>query len=68
MDRLGLNWTLGLERLMAIEVLMPPLVTQQTFDGTQAEVGALKAKYTAIHQANAAMLPATLKQVFARSP
>jgi hypothetical protein len=34
----------------------------------QAEVGTLKTKHTAIGRANAAMLPATLERVFARSP
>ena len=55
---------MDLEKLMVIEVPMPPLVTQQTFDGLQAEVGALKAKYTTIRQANATLLPAMLERVF----
>lgn len=59
----GRNRTLGLEKLMAIEVPIPPLTTQQTFDRLQAEVAALKAKHTAIRQANAALLPATLERV-----
>lgn len=63
LDRLERNRTLDLEKLMAIEVPMPPLVTQQAFDGMQAEVGALKAKHTAIRQAKAAVL----ERVFARS-
>ncbi len=53
---------------MAIEVPLPALVTQQTFDGVQAEVGALGAKHTTIRQANAALLPATLERAFAGSP
>ena len=61
----GRNRTLGLEKLMAIEVPMPPLATQQAFDRLQIEVAALKAKHTAIRQANAALLPATLERVFA---
>ncbi len=60
----GRNRTLGLEKLMAIEVPMPPLAVQQTFDRLQVEVAALKAKHTAIREANAALLPATLERVF----
>jgi type I restriction enzyme S subunit len=60
----GRNRTLGLEKLMAIEVPMPSLAVQQTFDRLQAEVAALKAKHTAIREANAALLPATLERVF----
>jgi type I restriction enzyme S subunit len=60
----GRNRTLGLEKLMAIEVPMPSLTTQQTFDRLQAEVASLKAKHTAIREANAALLPATLERVF----
>ena len=62
----GRNRTLGLEKLMAIEVPMPPLATQQTFDRLQIEVAALKAKHAAILKANAALLPATLERVFTR--
>lgn len=61
----GRNRTLGLEKLMALEVPTPPLATQQTFDRLQAEVAALKGRHTAIRQANAALLPATLERVFA---
>lgn len=53
--------------LMAIGVPAPPLAVQQTFDRLQAEVAALKAKHTAIREANAALLPATLERVFAGS-
>jgi len=60
----GRNRTLGLEKLMALEVPVPPLVVQQAFDRLQAEVTALKAKHTAIREANAALLPATLERVF----
>lgn len=62
----GRNRTLGLEKLMAIEVPTPPLAVQQTFDRLQAEITALKAKHTAIRKANAALLPATLERVFAQ--
>lgn len=61
----GRNRTLGLEKLMAIEVPMPSLAVQQTFDHLQTEIAALKAKHTAIRQANATLLPATLERVFA---
>lgn len=61
----GRNRTLGLEKLMAIEVPTPPLAVQQTFDRLQADVAALKAKHAAIRQANAALLPATLERIFA---
>lgn len=60
----GRNRTLGLDKLMAIEVPMPSLAVQHTFDRLQAEIAALKAKHTAIRQANAALIPATLERVF----
>ena len=60
----GRNRTLGLEKLMALEVPTPPLAVQQTFDRLQTEVAALKAKHTAIREANAALLPATLERIF----
>lgn len=63
----GRNRTLGLEKLMAIEVPIPPLPMQQTFEHLQAEIAALKAKHAAIRQANAALIPATLERVFAVS-
>lgn len=59
------NRTMTAPALMAIEVPMPPLTTQQTFDRLQIEVAALKAKHAAIRKANAALLPATLERVFA---
>jgi type I restriction enzyme S subunit len=62
----GRNRTLGLEKLMAIEVPTPSLAAQQSFDRLQAEIAALKAKHTAIREANAALLPATLERVFAQ--
>ncbi len=60
----GRNRTLGLEKLMAIEVPMPPLAIQQSFNRLQAEVAALKAKHAAIRESNAALLPATLERLF----
>ncbi len=62
----GRNRTLGLEKLMAIEVPTPSLNTQKTFDRLQVEVAALKVKHAAIREANAALLPATLERVFAQ--
>ena len=60
------NRTLSVINLGKIEVPMPPLATQQTFDRLQIEVAALKAKHAAIRQANAALIPATLERMFAR--
>jgi len=60
----GRNRTLGLEKLMAIEVPAPPLAVQRTFDRLQADVAALKAKHAAIREANAALVPATLERIF----
>lgn len=60
----GRNRTLGLEKLMAIEVPAPPLAVQRTFDRLQADVASLKAKHAAIRQANTALLPATLERIF----
>lgn len=60
----GRNRTLGLEKLMAIEVPIPSLTTQQVFNRLQSDVGALKAKHRAIREANAALLPATLERIF----
>lgn len=58
------NRTLSLGNLGKIEVPTPPLATQKAFDRLQAEIAALKAKHTAIREANAALLPATLERVF----
>ena len=61
------NRTMTAPALMAIEVPLPSLAVQQTFDRLQTEITALKAKHTAIREANAALIPATLERVFARS-
>lgn len=58
------NRTITAPALMSLEVPLPPLAVQQTFDRLQAEVAALKAKHAAIGAANAALLPATLERVF----
>lgn len=60
----GRNRTLGLEKLMAIEVPIPPLAVQNAFNHLQSEIAALKARHAAIRAANAALLPATLERVF----
>lgn len=60
----GRNRTLGLEKLMAIQVPVPELAIRQNFDRLQAEVCALKAKHAAIRKANAALIPATLERIF----
>ncbi len=58
------NRTLSLGNLGKIKVPTPPLAVQKTLDRLQAEIVALKAKHTAIREANAAVLPATLERVF----
>lgn len=58
------NRTLSLGNLGKIEVPIPPLPIQQSFNRLQTEVAALKAKHDAIRAANASLLPATLERVF----
>lgn len=58
------NRTMTASSLMAIEVPIPPLNTQQSFNRLQAEVAALKARHASIRAANSALLPATLERVF----
>lgn len=62
----GRNRTLGQEKLMAIEVPIPPLPIQQSFNRLQTEINALKNQHAALRAANAALLPATLERVFAQ--
>jgi hypothetical protein len=59
------NRTITAPALMAIDVPVPPLAAQQTFNHLRAEVGGLKARHSAIRQASAALQPATLERVFA---
>jgi type I restriction enzyme S subunit len=59
------NRTMTAPALMAIEVPTPPLPTQQTFARLQSEVAKLKARHSAIREANSALAPATLERVFA---
>lgn len=60
----GRNRTLGLEKLMALDVPVPPQATQQSFDRLQSAVAALKVEHAAIRAANAALVPATLERIF----
>lgn len=60
----GRNRTLGLEKLMAIQVPIPSPATQRTFDVLQTKVAKLKARHATIRQANDALIPATLERVF----
>ena len=59
------NRTLVAGNLEAIEAPVPPLSTQQRFDGLQAAVAALKRRHTALRESNTALLPATLDRLFA---
>lgn len=58
------NRTLSLRNLGKIEVPLPPIAAQRTFDALQAMVAALKARHATIRQANDALIPATLERVF----
>jgi type I restriction enzyme, S subunit len=60
----GRNRTLGLEKLMAIQVPIPPRAAQRTFDALQSKVAELKARHATIRQANDALIPATLERLF----
>ena len=59
------NRTLSLKKLSNIAVPLPSLSAQRAFTELQASVAALKTKHAAIREANAALLPAMLQQVFA---
>jgi type I restriction enzyme S subunit len=59
------NKTLKAPDLMAIEVPVPSLSKQRTFDALQTKVAALKARHATIRKANDALVPATLERVFA---
>lgn len=61
----GRNRTLGLEKLMNIEVPVPSLEAQRRFDILQSKILALKSKHAAIREANVALLPAMLERMFA---
>jgi type I restriction enzyme S subunit len=61
------NRTLSLTNLGKIEVPLPPIVTQRTFDVLQSKVAELKARHATIRQANDALIPATLERVFSEA-
>ncbi len=56
--------TPGLTKLMALDVPITSRATQEDFDRLQSDVTALKDRHTAIRQANAALIPATLERIF----
>ncbi|QFY44845.1 restriction endonuclease subunit S [Candidatus Methylospira mobilis] len=60
----GRNRTLGLQKLMALEIPVPLLATQYAFDALQAKIAELKAKHEGIRKANQALVPATLERLF----
>ncbi|OAI05298.1 hypothetical protein A1353_00220 [Methylomonas methanica] len=60
----GRNRTLGLEKLMALEVPIPSLAIQREFNLLQNKIAELKAKHAKIREANQALIPATLERVF----
>lgn len=60
----GRNRTLGLKKLMAIKVPIPTSTDQAKFRQLQVEVNLLKAKQSAIREANSVMLPAMLERIF----
>ncbi|TAN08823.1 MAG: restriction endonuclease subunit S [Rhodanobacteraceae bacterium] len=64
----GRNRTLGVEKLAATEIPIPPLVAQQAFVTLQSTIAALKARHAALREASAVLIPATLERLFARRP
>lgn len=60
----GRNRTLGIEKLMALEVPVPPIAIQQVFEVLQAKVDELKARHAAIREANQSLVPAMLERIF----
>ena len=61
----GRSRTLGLNKLMAIQVPTPSPAMQRTFDTLQTKVAELKATHATIRQSNDALIPATLERLFA---
>lgn len=59
------NRTMTAAALMAIEVPVPPLSVQRSFERMQAQVNELKARHAEIRKANSELLPATLERIFA---
>lgn len=60
----GRNRTLGLKKLMAISVPIPPLPVQYMFNKLQTYVAELKAKHAAIRSDLAKLMPAMLERIF----
>lgn len=60
----GRNRTLGIEKLMALEVPVPPIATQKFFEELQAKVDELKSRHATIREANQALVPAMLERIF----
>lgn len=58
------NRTMTAPALMAIDVPVPPLSAQRTFNALQTKVAELKARHATIRKANDALIPATLERVF----
>lgn len=59
------NRTMTAAALMAIEVPVPPLGVQRSFERMQEQVNELKARHAEIRKANSELLPATLERIFA---
>ena len=60
----GRNRTLGVEKLLAIEVPLPGIAIQRRFNALQAKVADLAVQRTAVHEATAAPIPSMLWRVF----
>ena len=60
----GRNRTLGLKKLAAIEVPVPPIEKQRWFDGLQAKARVLRGTYAATTKDLDALVPAMLHEVF----
>lgn len=58
------NKTLTAPALMGIDVPIPQLAVQKPFDALQAKIVELKAKHSAIREANQALIPAMLERIF----
>ena len=63
----GRNRTLGLEKLMAIQVPIPSPDTQRTFNALQTKVAEMKARHATIRRTKDALIPATLERVFSEA-
>lgn len=63
----GRNRTLGLEKLMALEVPVPSLAIQREFNLLQTKIAELKVKHAKIREANQALIPATLERLFSNA-